>query len=329
MNKPKVSVIMALYNAEKYLKESIVSVLEQSMKDFELIMVDDCSTDNSLKTAKEMATKDKRIKIIRNKENQGALCRNNGIKIAKGRYIAIFDSDDICMKDRLKIQSEYLDKHQDIFLVAGSFQYVDESGKYLGREIIDYDYRKVASRLVAHNMIHNPTVMFRNDGKTYYREKMKISEDRDLWFILLSRGMKMVVLPNFMIKYRIHTSSVTLDKFKKQKLFSDKAIEWYYERKKFGRDSYDSFNPNAILSLKDTKIDTGEFLKKQKIMFLSFEDKSRFRKALYDYWRDNGLKKWKRLPLVYVSSFIPKTITDNHKKFKKWFKYYLMKQRMQ
>jgi len=69
-------------------------------------------------------------------------------------------------------------------------------------------------------------------------------------------------------------------------------------------------------------VDFYKFIKKQ-------EDKEEFRKALYDYWRNNGLKKWKRLPLVYVSSFIPKTIIDNHKKFKKWFKYYLMKQRMQ
>src|SRR3989344_387770 len=327
MNKPKVSVIMALYNTEKYLKESVMSVLKQSMRDFELIIVDDCSTDNSMKIAKKLASKDKRIKIIRNKVNQGALCRNRGIEVAKGEYIAIHDSDDICMKDRLKIQTKYLDTHPDIFLVAGSFWYIDESGNYLGKEIIDYNHEKITSKIVAHNMIHNPTVMFRNDVQTFYREKMKISEDRDLWLLLLTRGKKMTVLPNILIKYRMHPSSITSSKARKQSIFSEKAIEWYYERKKFGRDSYNNFDPDTILSMKDKKDHGEHYLIKKKIGLLLLEDKKKYRKELLAYWKKYGLRQFKRLPISYFLSFAPKAFFESITKFNKWFKYYLMKRK--
>ena len=334
MSNPKVSIIIAVYNTEKYLKESIGSVLKQSMKDFELIIVDDCSTDNSLKIIEELTAKDNRIRIIKNKKNrQAEYCRNKAIKIAKGKYIAIHDSDDICTKDRLKIQTEYLDKHPDIFLVAGSYEYIDESGRFMCREIFDYDHQKVASRLVVHNMIHNPTVMFRNDGQTYYREKVLYAGDRDLWMRLLSRSKKMVVLPDILLKYRVHPTSITMSKYRKQKMFSEKAIEWYYERKKFGRDSYDKFDPNTILSLKDNNIYNNILVEKRRIQMLLFKDRKKYRKELLVYWRNNGLRNWKRLPLSYVLSFIPEYVSgffpivfsNNYIKFKKWFKYYFLK----
>ena len=116
-------------------------------------------------------------------------------------------------------------------------------------------------------------------------------------------------------------------------MFGEKAVEWYYERKKFGKDSYDKFDPNTILSLKDNNIYNDIYMNKKKIELLLLEDKKKYRKELRIYLKKNGLKNWKRLPLSYVLSFFPTTpldiLSDNHKKFKKWFKYYLMKRKLQ
>ncbi|HIH32109.1 TPA: glycosyltransferase family 2 protein [Candidatus Woesearchaeota archaeon] len=337
MNKPKVTVAIGIYNTEKYLGESIQSVLDQSMKDFELILVDDCSTDNSFKIMKRYAAKDKRIEILRNKKNLYiGYSRNRTFKIAKGEYIAIHDSDDICTKDRLKKQADYLDNHPDIFMVAGSYEYIDMSGKYIGKEVFDYDYKKVASRLVVHNMIHNPTVMFRNDKQTYHRTKMIYAGDRDLWMRLLTSNKRIVVLPDIVSKYRVHPSSVSMSKHKKQKLFTEKAIEFYYERRKFGKDSYDKFDPDKILLLKENNIYNDILIEKRRIQLLLLTDKKQYRKELINFWKRSGLRKWKRLPLTYILSFIPQKISniftelfsDNFKKFKLWYKYYFLKKRL-
>jgi len=175
--------------------------------------------------------------------------------------------------------------------------------------------------------------MFRNDRKTYYREKASYGEDYDLWMVLLSRGKRMVLLPDIVIKYRVHPKSITSSRYRKQRMFGEKAVEWYYERKKFGKDSYDKFDPNTILSLKDNNIYNDIYMNKKKIELLLLEDKKKYRKELRIYLKKNGLKNWKRLPLSYVLSFFPTTpldiLSDNHKKFKKWFKYYLMKRKLQ
>ena len=104
-----ISVIMSVYNDSKYLKDSIDSILNQTFKEFELIIVDDCSTDNSLEIIKEYALKDNRVKIIENNKNLGlAVSLNKAWKEAKYDYIARIDGDDICLLDRFEKQMNYL-----------------------------------------------------------------------------------------------------------------------------------------------------------------------------------------------------------------------------
>ena len=122
MKFPKISVIMAVYNSEKFLNESINSILNQTFKDFEFIIINDCSTDNSLKIIKEFIKKDNRIKLINNERNLGAAgTRNEGLKIAKGKYIAILDSDDISYTQRFVIQYNYLEDNPHITQLHGDY----------------------------------------------------------------------------------------------------------------------------------------------------------------------------------------------------------------
>ena len=123
MKNPKVSVIMPAYNSEKYVGEAIESILKQTFADFELIVLNDGSTDKTPDIIKKYAQKDKRIKFIDNSKNQGFIkSLNQCLDVATGEYIAKMDSDDISLPNRLEKQVKYLDEHPDVGLVGGSYQ---------------------------------------------------------------------------------------------------------------------------------------------------------------------------------------------------------------
>lgn len=131
LNQPFISVVMPVYNAEKFLFQSIESVLQQTYTNFELIIIDDYSSDNSVKTIKEFLKKDTRIKFFSNKQNYGvAYTRNSGVKYAKGDWIAFIDSDDMWQKDKLKKQVELLNDfdNEPILIYTGS-SFIDEDNK--------------------------------------------------------------------------------------------------------------------------------------------------------------------------------------------------------
>lgn len=122
----KVSIIIPVYNGERYVSEAIDSVLNQTYKDFEIIVIDDGSKDDTLNILRMYGEK------IRweSQENKGqASAINEGIKMAKGKYIAYLDADDVCLPERLKIQVKYLDEHPDVGLVYADFYQTDENGK--------------------------------------------------------------------------------------------------------------------------------------------------------------------------------------------------------
>ena len=116
---PLLTVLMPVYNADKFLDESINSILSQTYSEFELLILDDASTDNSLKIIKAYAKKDKRIKVLVNQKNRGeAKCRNRLLKNSKTEFIAWMDADDISLEDRLQTQIDFLKQNSKIDAVA-------------------------------------------------------------------------------------------------------------------------------------------------------------------------------------------------------------------
>ena len=129
---PKISIILPVYNGEGFLEESLNSILNQTFKEFELIIVNDYSTDKSLKIIKSY--KDNRIRLIENKKNKGSIFSfNEGIKNAKTKYIAICTQDDIFHPRRFEIQFNYLENNPYIFLIGTSAIYINENGKEIRR----------------------------------------------------------------------------------------------------------------------------------------------------------------------------------------------------
>ncbi len=305
INKPKISVVMSVYNSEKFLKDAVESILKQTFSDFEFIIINDCSTDNSLRILQQYAKKDKRITIVNNSENIGAASRNIGIIKAKTKYIAIMDSDDISLPNRLNIQYKFLEAHKEIYLAAGSFYFINQNKKIIDKRIINMDHKEVRKNIIHKNIIHNPTVMFRKEKKQLlYRNKFRTAGDYDLWLRLLSKNKKMVILPKIVLKYRISNSSLTAVSKQLQQNNIKKARFFYIERQKVGKDSYNSFKPKKILTPKNSN---KTFLQEKELslFFKKSEDMKGFRQKLKIYWKKNGILNWKFGIIGYIISFSP------------------------
>jgi len=217
MHNPKVTVLMSVYNGKRYLREAVGSILNQSFKDFEFLIVDDGSTDETGKILKSY--NDPRIRIHNNRKNIGlAKSLNIGLKMAKGKYIARQDADDISMSERLKRQVDFLNSNPD-YAVVGTFAKVVnddlEEVRLWERPTQDIDIRKY---LKIDNCIVHGSTMIRissliNVG--FYDESMEKSQDYELW-LRLSKKYKMANIPEFLYLWRTNSKKVGI-KYVKEK----------------------------------------------------------------------------------------------------------------
>lgn len=211
--KPMISCIVSSYNTDpKMLEEAINSVLEQSYRDFELILIDDCSTnEESRKLIEKYEKKDERIIALYNERNIGlAASLNNGLNIARGKYIARFDADDICMLNRFEIQVRYMEENPDIDLCSTFMELIGEKQGCVTS--IFYDCKSVAAQLLFSCYIPHNTIMFRKDffdvNDLRYDSKYEKTEDFDLWTRCIEKGAEIATIPQVLVKYRIHLQSV-------------------------------------------------------------------------------------------------------------------------
>ena len=210
---------MSVFNNEKYLNESIESIVNQSYKNFEFIIIDDASFDKSAEILKDWLNKDYRIKVVTNKENIGLTkSLNKAIKIAQGEYIARQDGDDISLPQRFEKQIEFLEKHPEI-KILGTFGYIiDKQGNILGKEILSTSFKKIKRNLIKRNsLMHNSVIIKKEiiDKVGGYDEKFKTSQDYELWFRIL-RIAKGDNLPLFLVKKRYHPDMISIKKDKDQ-----------------------------------------------------------------------------------------------------------------
>ena len=222
MNKiPKISVIMGVYNDSQYLSESICSVLNQSFKDFEFIICNDCSTDPMVKSIlNEFKEKDDRIKIIENKTNLGlAASLNKCIEIALGKYIARMDSDDRCLPLRFEKQYRFLEKNKDISVVGSLVYYINSKGDRYRKSKINTYKEFGFEDAVKSSCVMHPTVMMRKEkllsvhGYTV-NELTRRAEDYDLWCKLTINGNKIANLDEILFEYREDLDSFNKRRYK-------------------------------------------------------------------------------------------------------------------
>jgi hypothetical protein len=210
---PLVSVIMPCYNAGRYLSEAIESVKLQSYLNWELIVIDDASNDNSFNIARSYAENDQRIIIQKLAKNEGiANARNQGIKIAKGDFIAFLDSDDKWKPSKLTTQMSFM-KRNNYPITHTAFEKIDATNLVVAKKIMisnSVDYNE----LLKHNQMACSTVMYnaKQLGKSYF---IKVGhEDFAYWLNMLKKHGKSFGLNDILVSYRVHTNSISSNKLK-------------------------------------------------------------------------------------------------------------------
>ncbi len=210
-NIPSICVIMSVYNGERYLREAIESILNQTFTDFEFIKINDKSTDSSSKIISEF--NDPRIIAIENSENIGLTkSLNKALKIASSDYIARMDCDDISLPKRFEIQKKFLDKNRDIVCVGSGTVIIDKNGNETGSKNPISDPELLRFYMILKNQMTHSSVMFRKEEilkNGPYDEKIKYAQDYDLWSRLLIDGYKFSNTKSPLLKYRFHNSSIT------------------------------------------------------------------------------------------------------------------------
>ena len=210
---PLVSVNMPVYNGEKFIGQAIESILAQTYPHFELVIVDDGSTDGTLRVIEGYA--DARIRVVRNPRNLGlSLTRNRGIEASRGEYIAILDSDDVALPERLAEQVAFLEANPGFGLVGSWAQPVNRTGTPAGPAWeLPATPESIPSILLFHNYFVQSAVMLRKSAlpAPAYRTDFPPAEDYDLW-VRISRHHKTWNLPKVLVHYRQHDSNISREK---------------------------------------------------------------------------------------------------------------------
>lgn len=205
---PKISVIMSVYNGEKYLREAIDSILNQTFPDFEFLIVNDASTDSSLKIIQSYD--DKRIRLIENDKNIGLTkSLNKAIKQSQGEYIARQDADDISLLNRFEEQLRYLEQHPEVALLGTSVYQIDERGRTLGRIIVP---AKPGRSLFKENQFNHGSTIFKREAVDRlggYNELLRYSQDYELW-LRMAKYYEVSNLTQALYKLRFHEEAVSL-----------------------------------------------------------------------------------------------------------------------
>lgn len=260
MNKlPLVSVVLPVYNAEKFIKEALESVLNQDYKNFEVIVIDDGSSDNSLKILQHYASVDKRVRLF-SRENKGlAKTLNEGIMHSKGKYIARMDADDICLPNRFSKQINYLMKHPEIKLLGGGLKLIDQEGLLCGYHVPYSGYKRLKKILFNQGCcFSHSAIMFEKKVALEfggYNESIgKYFEDYFLWAQIANK-YKVENLVDALIKYRITSESIMSSLGDKEREIQKIALNCV-KKLEFTED--DNLAIKNVLSHKKTTTDAGK-----------------------------------------------------------------------
>ncbi len=206
---PKVSVVIVTYNCARYLPIAVESILRQTFSDLELIVIDNASTDGTRQFLDSVT--DPRLVRINNPRNGGPQAANLALPVARGRYLARLDADDVALPDRLRQQFEFMEAHPDIGLCGSAYEEIDENGKHRNQSAVVQDAAEIRWQLGWQNFIGHSTVMARTQLVTSlggYREDLWCVQDYDL-ISRIALNSKVTMLPDCLVQYRVYSNSIT------------------------------------------------------------------------------------------------------------------------
>ncbi len=254
---PKVSIIMGVYNGGEFLRESVRSVLGQTFKDFELIIVNDASSDGSAEIIKELQNTDDRIKLLNNSTNLGLTkTLNIGIQASRGEYLARLDSGDLCSTDRLEKQVRFLEANRGVGLLGSFMHIINTHGEIIKEVTYPTEDQEIKRDLIKYNPFVHSSIMFRKsvgEKAGFYDEDFRYAQDYFFYFKLFP-FTKFANLPLYLVKYRHMPNSITSTKNKKQMYFANKARAWAIGQGFYGKINYVYVLKYFLISLIPTKV---------------------------------------------------------------------------
>jgi glycosyltransferase involved in cell wall biosynthesis len=213
----KISVIMAVYNGQRFLGEALDSILQQTFTDFELLVVDDGSTDSTPQILSTYAERDSRLRVIRQPNGGVSAAVNRALARAQGEFIARMDSDDRMLPDRLERQLKFFNDHPEASVVCGHAHMITANGKRIGKSQASVDVElglkeQNPSRFV--EIIQSTVLMRRQDllNVGRYNEDITYSEDRELWGRFVTAGKMIQCQPEFLLEFRLHSGAMSIQK---------------------------------------------------------------------------------------------------------------------
>lgn len=251
---PKVSVVMSVYNGERYLREAVDSILSQTFSDYEFIIIDDASTDGTPTILSSYD--DPRIRLFRNHNNLGlARSLNRGLRAAQGEYVARMDADDISLPERLEQQVDFLDSHPLVGLISSWFEVINEASNPLNIAKLPTTNEVLQHRLLKGNVFCHGAAMFRMDCLRKvgpYRPEFIATQDFDLW-LRIAEHYEVANLSESLYLWRENPTSVTNTNSEIQDAYASFAILLAQERRAVGKDLLGShlegckhLDPNTI-----------------------------------------------------------------------------------
>ena len=233
---PQVSIVMSVYNGSDFLEEALESIIAQTYKNWECIVIDDCSSDKTPLILEKYTEEENRIIVLRNPVNSGlAASLNRGIAAASGKYIVRMDADDICRPDRIERQVSFMERHPEVSVSSCRFfsLYGSEAvPQMLGEK---GDPESIKALFLFFDPILHPGVIAKTEDMremTYFSEYSR-TEDLKLWTEMLIRGKKFAVQGEYLMLYRIHENQVTGKFHEKQREQYKKIILRFYEKMLF------------------------------------------------------------------------------------------------
>lgn len=214
MKKNLISVLLPVYNAERFVAETLDSLIRQTNKNFEIIAVNDGSSDGSLKILREYAKRDDRIKVI-DQKNQGLVkTLNTAAKLSSGEFLARIDADDVALDRRFEFQLKAMKEDTTRVLIAGGFDVMNEDGEILYHDAVPTNYEDIINAMYTRNPIAHGSILMRRsafEAAGGYSEDCGPTEDYELWTRLSKIGT-IIALPQTIFRWRVNPNGITSTK---------------------------------------------------------------------------------------------------------------------
>ena len=243
---PTVSVLMSVYNGERYLRPAVEGILAQTFTDFEFVIIDDGSKDSSPTILREYAARDPRVKLTIRGNKGLTVTLNEAFAQSRGKYLARMDCDDVALPERFARQVSLLDANPDVVCTGGYFQLIDGAGRLLTTLRPPTDDAEIQAKMLrGHNAICHPCAMIRRTAMERvggYDTRFKTSQDLDLWLRLGEVG-RLANVPAPVLQFRLHESSVSETKREQQRQMGRMACEEAWQRRGLSGITYEADEP--------------------------------------------------------------------------------------